>query len=219
MDNFRQMLLELPFVRERADGTLDYWSVAETGDRAADMDLGRGYAARLLQFYRATGGVHVSAHVLEAWFETRAQTRGYVREGFGYEVAATLFKAPASATPGLALAQATMPGGFALHACPFAERSADGSLDCWAVSPTADWSRDCATGRYYGALCAHAARRLKDPFALGPVLDSMFSDEDRFRASRGLWTGWIAEIVEITAASCPRATRHQRAALAFMGGD
>lgn len=191
MQDFRQSLLTLPFVTERRDGTLDYWSVATTGDRNTDMEIGRNYGARWLQFCREFGCPFLGPHLFEAWIESAPKCQGHIRDGFFGECVQALLLAPGDGTATMSLARSRR----ASVAPP--------------VAPSGDWGEDTATGRFWGALTALEAREEEDGAALWRVAGEM----PRSPRYRGIRVGWATEITEIQMAARGDCTPHQEAAI------
>ncbi len=209
MNDFRQSLLTLPFVAQKDDGRLDYWSVATTGDRATDLEIGRNYGARWLHFCRDFEAPHLAHHLFEAWVESAPRCQGHIREGFVAECVRAMIEAPRDATPNLSIARLQAGPGTWL---PFCAEDPHGSLIAWSVEPSGDRSRDTAAGRYYGALTVQEVRARRDAGFLWQVAEGM-ARSPRYEEERGLRIGWATEIAQIQMAAPRDCTSHQAAAL------
>ena len=82
--DLRLATLRLPFVSEKADYTLDMWSVTPAGDDLLDAVTGRNYAALFIHYMRFFDAPHMLYHMSACWHE-RGTARDSTQTAFADE--------------------------------------------------------------------------------------------------------------------------------------
>ncbi|MFU1607333.1 hypothetical protein ACM25O_13190 [Sulfitobacter pontiacus] len=207
VNDFRNALLALPFVKAKPDGTLDMWAVKPSGLPYYDVPTGRGFCAWFLHFVRDHDAAHIFTHVAHSFYNS--EPAPHILSGWGREFAEALVAADETCSPLLLASGKTYHGGD-LHAArlalPFVKEREDGTVDHFAVDH--DAPEGSARGRYYAALCAKYMRDTGD-LALYPLI---CADFDRTDCDTVLSIGFLTALCEIATASSLTATTHQKAA-------
>lgn len=153
----RKMLLDLPFVAENKDGTLDLWRVQPTGWHTLDIQTGCGYARSFIEVCKTLDNPTIFHHVCDAARATATPSEDAIRRGFLLGLGSLIAASPR----GHLATDALLPkGAYArLSDLPFV--SAEGGVPHIFESDFrsgGSYSDDVARGAYYGAALAKYIR-------------------------------------------------------------
>jgi hypothetical protein len=210
MPDLRTALLRLPFVSEKADGTLNLWDVTPTGNRARDIEQGRMFTAWMLHLMREYDAAHMLFHFCEA--VRRAEARpGHedVLAGTAFELGDILQHCNCG-HPLLRLTVGYTFSGDLREAAlrlPFVVERADGSLDFGAGSRAGVYENVQSRGRFHGSLFCKMLRDTGHP----SIVAVMVASRDPERVSGPYEIGFMTAIAEIAMSCSEAATVHQRA--------
>lgn len=210
MSKLRAVLAQLPFVSQKADGSLDLWDVTPTGDTQKDLMMGRQYFAWLLHVMREFDAPYLLFHVGTAWHSKRDLTHD-VKAGWTYELSDALAAADPNC-PQLMMANADYSKGDirdAMLQLPFVSERPDGTLNCFDVNWDGSLEELQARGRHYAALTAKFLRDTRHPSFLGFLALSVPAEH----GCSDLRVGFLNDLVQIAVTALPTSTVNQRSTL------
>jgi len=206
MQSARDTLLGLPFVGQRADGSLDYWCPPETiSDEGYCWNSGRLWGAMWMSAIRQIGMAAPHVHLNRAMRSKFPACRRVA--GLQFEIGEAIRHAPRFASPSIVcVAHLNFTGDLLsdFGKLPWIE-----GKNPWLPKVTGDPVQDRATGRHYGAAICKFIQQTGNSQILGLQGETPPEHEE-------IIVGMIHVIVE-TALAAPRGCTPFQASEGLLG--
>lgn len=168
----RAALLDLPFVAEKEDGTLDLFDLRLAGVPQRDFVFGRHSSARLQFIMRQYDSPFLLSHFTDAFLMSSefVRRRAYsFMEGFNLELGLACITSPDKTAE--MVTSAPTPAQILASDNPFASDSPfqithDNQCDVADITPTGDYETDTKQGRMLAGMMVGLMRQTCDPTLL-----------------------------------------------------